>query len=125
MAEFGRLYTCAKCKEKVPNHYIRYDQTGKDIICLSCYNKQHPGKIEQKPSLKKNLPNLPKKQKPEKKQEEPYIYYICNSCKYKFKIRRGSKKAKRCPYCGKFDLRNLMEETFTADDLIKMALEDK
>lgn len=115
MAEFGRLYTCSKCKEKVPSTHIRFDSDGRELICLGCYTSRHPPKQDPR-MLKKHTPEFERK-RGEKKGD--YVSYQCNSCKYHFKIRIESQKAKRCPYCGKTDLRNISEESFSADDLVK------
>ncbi|MDD5332081.1 MAG: hypothetical protein PHE43_04695 [Candidatus Nanoarchaeia archaeon] len=52
--------------------------------------------FEEVPVLK---PKVEKKEEP-KKVVDPYLEYVCNSCRYNFR-RKRSANVEVCPYCGK------------------------
>ena len=80
---------CKRCSSKVPISKMRYDKTGNNLICNSCYGK---------------LYNPP----PEEKKSEVYqsavsdrVKYHCLSCGYKFSRAEGFSFGGKCFNCGK------------------------
>jgi DNA-directed RNA polymerase subunit RPC12/RpoP len=117
----GATIICRKCRQKVSINSVRYDQNGRDLICMECYDKQSwamkkAGFAERRdpaPTVKLATPKETKPIKPKKPSEKSR--YICTSCNYKFSISKDSTQARRCPYCGKDTLE---EDKFDINELI-------
>jgi DNA-directed RNA polymerase subunit RPC12/RpoP len=78
------LYTCTRCKKEYNFDHIKYDDD-KKLICTECLEKQQ--KI------------IKEKYAAEKANAEIPVNYICAKCRFKFIIKKGSPKARKCPYC--------------------------
>ena len=100
------LYTCSRCKREFNFNSIKYD-ANKSLICSECHEKKQ---IREKKELKKEKPE----------DNEP-INFICLSCKFKFKVKKGSQQNLKCPYCGKTKLM-VVKRYKDEDDLIRDAM---
>lgn len=78
------LYTCTRCKREFNFDHIKYDDS-KKLICTECLEKQQS-------ILRKKLAS-------EKPDDNAPVNYICTSCRFKFVIKKGSPKSRKCPYC--------------------------
>jgi predicted Zn-ribbon and HTH transcriptional regulator len=74
-----RIIICKDCRKKTSIDNVRYDKTGKELVCITCYSRT--------PS-QQNI-----------KQSEPREKMMCLGCNYKFGLNQKSKAARRCPYC--------------------------
>jgi hypothetical protein len=118
----GATIICKKCRQKIPLDRVRYDQNGRDLICLDCYDKlqwamKKAGFAERKdpsPSVRLTPPKEKPVQKPKAQVDKQK--YICMNCRYKFSLRKDGEHVKRCPYCGKD---NLEEDNFNIHKLIE------
>lgn len=102
---------CSRCRKKAPINEVRADKTGRDWICLECYDFQHPEKETSEQLISgadvSTIQETAKAEflnRVERREEQLKIgeakKYICISCKYKF-IRRPDFIGKGCPFCGK------------------------
>lgn len=121
------LYTCTTCKGRVPSGQVRYDRDLK-LVCLTCYEAKVPKKITPDPRLRP-LPALSAKgtgpTTPSAHELAKQITFVCQKCKYRFKLKENSPRSKRCPYCGAEETYNLMDVTPTAEELIREAMDRK
>ena len=104
------LYTCTRCKREFNFGNIKYDSNGK-LICVECLGKQQT--IENK-----------EKMLVEKAQDDKPINLICVSCRFKFRIKRSSQQAMKCPYCGKTKLM-LVKKYKDENDLIHDSMDPR
>ncbi len=92
MEDFN-IRTCKKCNSRVDVKSMKYDRTGRNLICPSCYAKEFGKRIEDVAPVKKA-----------QKQTTAHIgrkkRYVCNKCSYKFKYDPFSDQNLKCPYCG-------------------------
>ena len=106
--------TCGKCGESVSFKDLRAEKSGKEWICLTCYNKQHSKQINEGKVLQR-LKEL-------KKQEQtktPLINLKCLACGYKYEGSEETLK-KMCPYCGK---KGAVEKIKSADAFVREAID--
>ena len=98
------LYKCTICKREYPFNQIKYNKEEK-IVCKTCAVAKVESKVKI-PAIRinenpKNVEQPIMKAEQKKKPVEEIIKYVCTSCKYRFKLGKGSKISKNCPYCGK------------------------
>ncbi|PIY60062.1 hypothetical protein COY95_03760 [Candidatus Woesearchaeota archaeon CG_4_10_14_0_8_um_filter_47_5] len=104
------LYNCHYCKNKVKD--IRYDSTGRHLICRECYAKKpqtahEPKKTVQVSSITKPVFPAPKER----------IKFQCKACNYIFSRKKESPIASRCPYCGHENI--VPKEVLTAEKILR------
>ena len=102
------MYTCTRCKRDFDFDNIRYDLNGK-LICVECLGKQQ---------------NIEKKEKEIVEKASEPINLICVSCRFKFRVRKGSQQAMKCPCCGKTKLM-IVKKSKDEDDLIKDSMDPR
>ena len=112
---------CVKCGCELELGKMKALPDGKGYMCTDCYET---GKSPSSPFTvnKDRLRPIPKESP---KTEEPSDYiaagedifnqkeYVCNSCGYQFK-RSSDSAVGVCPYCGKRDVSQKVEETADA-----------
>jgi hypothetical protein len=100
-------YMCAVCRKNFAFEDIRYSNDGKRILCLSCYGQAPKNNKTTKIIISEN-----KKQCDESK-------FICVNCRYKFSLKKSTKIALVCPYCGKDKIAK--DESKSAAELVDEA----
>ncbi|RJQ17157.1 hypothetical protein C4573_03830 [Candidatus Woesearchaeota archaeon] len=76
---------CNSCGNRFRVMTMKYDKTGKNLICEDCYARQNPQTARPAPTVK------PAEQKEVDK-------WYCKKCGYKFSRKKGA-VVSRCPYC--------------------------
>ena len=109
------LYSCSKCKKEFDFKNIKYD-ADRSLICLQC--------LEKKQRLERKELNSAKSEVQEGDEDQKSVKFICVSCRFKFEIKKGSQKAKKCPYCSKTKLM-MVKRYKDEDDLIKDATDPR
>ena len=109
-----RYTYCSLCHKKVPVEEVRYNKDAK-LVCKDCYKnpsvKLTGSPIEELPLEEEN-----------KMEKTNYNKYICVNCRYNFKVKEGTSKTIRCPYCGSTDV---MLYNYSTDDLIREASDSR
>lgn len=107
-----RTRRCWKCNNFSPISEMRYDKTGKDLICAACLIADRGPATEQKnepaSSTKMEYPASDPKPvvKPRVETTESNMAsYQCGSCGFGF-TKEKSAIVNACPYCGKNNVRN-------------------
>lgn len=96
-----RTIICKRCQNKVSIDYIKYDRNGRDLICVPCFQRG-PVEARQVSSEREKL--------------------MCMKCNYKFAVRRDSRVARKCAYCGGVNLAPY--EAVTAQQVIHEVTEN-
>jgi len=98
---------CWSCKKVVEMTDMRYDSSGKDLICADCLAKENRGQstvsemitaAKAEDEVKSNEVNSLSNE------EVKALSYQCGSCRLGFSIPKGA-VANNCPYCGKGNVR--------------------
>lgn len=115
MIQTSCQYLCTICKGKFGSENIRYSTDGKSLICADCFESLAEAEMQpqqEKAATKKMKSNADFNNEPD------FVKVICVDCRYKFKLKKKSKAAIKCPYCGKS---NLMKDETTAQRLVEEA----
>jgi len=110
MAE--REILCHGCRKHVPISTLRYDISGKRLMCGDCRGVE---KQEQEEQRIKPLVTGPFGQPKSHK-------YQCTDCRYSFR-RTSTTAVRKCPNCA--SVKMIKFEKLSADDLLKMADDDR
>ena len=89
-----RKAICDHCRRLMPISKIRFipkDKNSNVALCVDCRDK--------KPNVEDKTTKKPVKKVLDKRPE-----FICDRCKFRFKLNPKSDKGTYCPYCGKDDL---------------------
>jgi predicted RNA-binding Zn-ribbon protein involved in translation (DUF1610 family) len=118
-----RARKCWKCNNSAQISEMRYDKTGKDLICANCLIADRGHSQEQKSeastSTKKEYPASNPRPiiKPSvETSKSDKSNYQCGSCGFGF-TREKSAIVNACPYCGKNNVRNAFKNS--AQNLIE------
>ena len=134
----GVMRECWQCKKKVSLKEMKYDSSGKDLICGSCLikeNRQGTTEIkEEKESTESTTTattaattattdiviDTDKKDANSSNTEtkSDIVSYQCGSCKFGFAEKRNV-EVTNCPYCGKENVRQAYRDS--AQKLIEEA----
>ena len=112
-------YMCAICKFSFGFDGMTYSADGKRLICKNCYNLA--AKKKDMPALGEGKAKATASQLSSAAPDSTKV--MCVDCKYKFFLRKGSRIAQSCPYCGKSQLAKYDE--LTADNLLNEVARDK
>ncbi|MFH1316937.1 MAG: hypothetical protein ABII01_05445 [Candidatus Woesearchaeota archaeon] len=100
-------YACSICKKGFEFEKIRYFNNKNRIICKNCFDK-----------LKQTAPVETEIKEPVPEVEN--VNLICYDCKFKFSLKKRTKRSLKCPYCDRS--RIMKDETSAAlilDDVTK------
>ena len=118
---------CWSCKKVVPLRGMRYDISGKDLICTECLAKERSGekgKMEQNNNDVKNTVTTGSNDKianianiddinikiRNSDDDEKTVSYQCGGCGFGFSKERGA-VIENCPYCGKARVRTAFRDS--------------
>ena len=108
------LYRCAHCTGEFQFGNIRYTNDGKRIVCLDCYNRlTKSSQITKKEYKKTGKTEIASEIASDIAADS--IKLICVNCRYKFSLKKATRAAIMCPYCGG---NSLMRDDISADKLI-------
>ena len=128
----GQMRRCWRCKNVADLKEMKYDSSGKDLICPECLAKENRGNAKQveetatdaNPIVTNKVQN-PSSNEPKTvfNNEKTFkeintVSYQCGSCSLGFTIQKGG-IANSCPYCGKNNIRTAFRDS--AQKLIEEA----
>lgn len=114
---------CWKCSKVAEVEEMRYDRSGRDLICPDCLKveKRVTANVTKATATNKFQPdNI--KDNSRSDEESTTISYQCGSCGLGFSERKGA-RTRCCPYCGKGNFRVAFRDS--AQRLIEESAKEK
>ena len=91
------MHTCSTCRSKVSQEQIKFDFSGVNLVCDSCFSKKQ-GFEQKRRTGRIDDTSIIEERRFLKRAQEDSINYQCLDCKYKFS-RKKSFNICKCPYC--------------------------
>lgn len=127
---------CWQCNKVAELKGMRYDSTGKDLICESCLAKENRAEVKEtathvvsaddgtvgSTNVHSNYRNVNTSGKKYDDVESKTVSYQCGSCSLGFSVPIGA-MVQSCPYCGKGNFRLAIRDS--AQKIIEDAQKEK